>query len=93
MKWCCEGFKTFFSFAGERGFTVFAKRSDLMVLQCRAVNKGEERLFAEAIKKAPVPISIVQELPIRYCPWCGREISRYYKNSIESITRNDMGIS
>lgn len=82
----------FFSYASERGFAVFAKRPDLIVIQCRAVNKGEEGLFAQATSEAPVPFSIVQELHIRYCPWCGRDVLKYYKRNIASILRADLGI-
>ena len=90
IRWCCPGFEFAFRQAGERGFGVFADTSAspvLFVLQHRALDPG-----------ATVPtysghMSVITQVGITYCPWCGRELLKWYKKSLPELYRGDLIVS
>jgi hypothetical protein len=76
MMFCCNAFESNFKMAGTRGFGVFSIQSDkneaAFIVQNRAMEAG-------AI--APTtgsPISLISEMYIRFCPWCGKELNQFY---------------
>jgi len=87
VRWCCIGFKSAFAHAGERGFGVFVDASanpTLFVLQHRALDPG-----------APMPdynghLSIITQTGMTHCPWCGKELARWYKKDISKLVREDL---
>jgi hypothetical protein len=74
IKFCCEILEETFSNTGKDGFAISVKRYSLnenilIYLQSRVEVKKEEyhHIF-------------VNEQVIRYCPWCGKKLSKLIKN-------------
>jgi hypothetical protein len=68
---------------GQRGFGALVRRGDgaaSFLLQCRVVDKGEESRL-----KGPddLPMLLVSEMALRFCPWCGVDLQKYYKKQID----------
>lgn len=86
MKWCCSVFQGWYENGGQRGMAIAAKHTGQntikFFLQSRAIDGG--------VSKLPItdfPISVITQLGIDYCPWCGRELQRWYgKYSIQLAT-------
>ena len=92
MKWCCIGFKGNYEMAGQRGTSILFGRDSLgapeVTLQCRAVDKGQE-----APIKSDNPISIVTDIRIVFCPWCGRDVEKWYRKEVDDLFRPDLKIT
>ena len=77
--------------AGSRGFGVFVKTdggSDPMfVLQHRAIEPNSPR---------PIdynwPLSIVSEIGLQFCPWCGVRLKNWYRKVITELDRSDLAV-
>ena len=91
MKWCCAGFQAQVQFAGERGMAVIVDTSPeaepVFVLQHRVVDVGTESGIS-----ARVPASIVTEIQIQYCPWCGAALHDFYGESVKKFARSDLRV-
>jgi hypothetical protein len=88
--WCCPGFRSAYEDAGGRGLGVLiiGDESDdepRFVFQFRAVRAGSTILWED-----PEPISLVSEAMIRFCPWCGRELAKWYSSSWRGLIRPDI---
>jgi hypothetical protein len=89
MAFCCEQFRLNFEMAGTRGFGVFSvgrfyKDKPAFIIQHRALD-----LNADPPMFAPSPLSLVSEMHIQFCPWCGTQLEEFYGNSPE-ITKPDL---
>jgi hypothetical protein len=90
VKWCCLGLEAATKGAGGRGFGVFVDDTPqpaLFVLEHRALDPD-----------APAPayegrLSIVSQTGMRFCPWCGKELLKWYKNDLPKLVRKDLIIS
>ena len=86
-KWCCDAFKNSYDLAGKRAIAVLVDRSTdgdpEFLLQARAFVKGGEPLDLNTA----VPMSLVTESSMRFCPWCGRNLSRWYRRVIDLLIR------
>lgn len=93
MKWCCMAFEGHYMQAGSRGFTILIGRNSAgkpqFVLQHRALDKGAEG----SVKSDEAPISVVSDVVIQYCPWCGRRLEKWYGKSVDDLFRPDLRIS
>lgn len=93
MKWCCEVFESYYERAGSRGFALLVERSPTnkprFVLQHRALDKWVEETAVSAV----APMSIVSDVVIRYCPWCGRDLGKWYGKSVDVLIRPDLRVS
>ncbi len=91
MNFCCMGFEGMLGSAGERGFGTFTAQYPegevVFVLQHRALDEG-----AEAPPFAPSPLSLVSDLLIQVCPWCGVELKEFYRNDLKKFDRTDLKI-
>lgn len=92
MKWCCGQFQGWHSEAGNRGVGVFARKNldgdPYFVLQHRATEANVQ------VTANPVsPVSLVAEVGIQFCPWCGVRLLDWYRKSLESLERPDLGVS
>lgn len=88
MQWCCNGFRAQFENAGGRGFSVFGARSaglDLFILQHRATEPGDP-----GPPDHGQPLSVVTDVAISCCPWCGTELRSFYRDTTESLRRQDL---
>lgn len=87
--WCCRVFADHYEQAGERGLTVLVLESSQQgprfVLQHRAAEPRDEGRVV-----TPVPVSLVSESDIFYCPWCGRDLSRWYRKHWRELIRPDV---
>ncbi len=89
MKFCCPGFEYWCGEAGQRGFGIFAVVQDGsepdFILQQRAVDLG-----AEIPSFAPAPLTLIAELYIHNCPWCGVSLKEFYRKTAKGIERSDL---
>jgi hypothetical protein len=86
-RWCCSAFKNSYDAAGDRSIAVLVDRygdgDSEFILQSRAFVKGEE----PSDLRTSVPMSLVTESHIEFCPWCGRKLAKWYKNDVDVLTR------
>jgi hypothetical protein len=87
IKWCCEPFKNGFDLAGDRSIAVLVDRysdgESEFILQARAFEKGQE----PAHLSTEVPMSLVTESSIQFCPWCGKNLARWYRKTVDALIR------
>jgi len=91
-RWCCLGLEGQWSNAGLRGIAVVvhsAGGASAFVLQHRAVDAGLENAVAG---DPDVPISLVTDVLIRFCPWCGCELLRWYADVLENLATPGLAI-
>jgi hypothetical protein len=85
---CCMGIEEFHKCAGSRGFGIFTKRFDdgeyQFMLQYRAMDNGASAPFTKS------PLSLVSEIPLKYCPWCGVNLNEFYKDKLGQMERSDL---
>lgn len=91
MEWCCLAFEGWYGQAGERGIGILIGRDSegypQFTLQYRAVERGLEKSVV-----AEVPTSIVLDVQLQYCPWCGRRLGKWYSKHIDALYRPDFKI-
>jgi hypothetical protein len=90
MHWCCNVFEGWFQQAGCRGFGVFvATGTDsrpLFILQFRALDPGKSLSHADS------PISLVSDIQIQFCPWCGADLKKKYGENISELDRSELRV-
>jgi hypothetical protein len=80
IHWCCEGLKAnaLWKSSQQRGLSiVFAKQAGrrcTIELQFRCVDSVHET----ALANVGVPVSLVIEKRIAFCPWCGASLDEHY---------------
>src|SRR4051812_40365589 len=91
--WCCQQLAQHFERRNERGAFVFAQPADssagrnqtLFLLSLRSIDPQ----FVEQLKALkPLPemcVSIQTWLCVRFCPWCGVELERHYRDQIKLL--------
>jgi hypothetical protein len=85
MKWCCSGLEGCFENTGQRGFSVIVSRrshegNGVFYLQARAVADGDPDPGP-----SPAPFTMVSQVAIRYCPWCGEDLRDFYREDLASM--------
>jgi hypothetical protein len=93
MNWCCQIFKGWYDEAGGRGLGIVVGRSPTTKqpyfrIQYRAVDPGCENSVS-----SPNPVSVVSEIGIIFCPWCGRDLKTIYAKNVDELSRPDLEIS
>jgi len=87
MKFCCAGIEGLYENAGLREFAVFAARYPdgfVFVLQHRALDPDVLPPFTES------PMSIVSELLLKYCPWCGINLNQFYQDRLTELDKSEL---
>src|SRR5437867_1587456 len=91
-KWCCEGLKHAFAQRRGRGIYVFAEppKSEIGIpvtfwLGMRSVEKKDLEKLSVAWDERQGALSLQTWRPIRYCPWCGTKLVRFYRNRHEQL--------
>jgi hypothetical protein len=88
---CCPTFQTWLDEAGTRGAAVLIAESrdgkPVFILQHRAVDLGNE----EAVRSEHA-LSLVSEVRIRHCPWCGRRLEDWYRHHWRAFVRTDVPV-
>lgn len=97
VKWCCSGFEGHYGEAGRRGSAVligldFEGRPEF-TLQFRAVDKEHEQSVSSAIVSLETPVGIVVDVGMRFCPWCGRDLEKWYGDVAGALYRPDLKIT
>jgi hypothetical protein len=91
MKWCCPGFEWHYSNAANRGVAILvgsdSRGEPAFTLQYRAVEKGSEELVSSAN-----PISLVIDVGMQYCPWCGKHLATCYGKYVNELYRPSLKI-
>jgi hypothetical protein len=92
MKWCCAAFEGHFQGAGLRGFAVFVATEPgadpMFILQHRAIEPGQSPPLDYG-----APLSIVSDVGIQFCPWCGVRLEEWYRDWINELARSDLRVS
>jgi hypothetical protein len=90
LQWCCKGFEWYYQQAGERDFAMLVGRDEqgdpVFILQHRAIRMGD------SLESTEVPLSLVSETRILFCPWCGRSLVRWYRKAIDQLARPGLRI-
>lgn len=91
MEWCCLTFRGWYEAAGERGLAVLVGRNPSgqaeFLIQHRAVDAG-----SESSVHSESPVSLVSEVGIAFCPWCGRDLNKIYGKNVDALHRPDLKI-
>ena len=101
--WCCEGLKHAFEERLSRGIFVYAEppipeyNVDVTYwLGMRSIDFHDQDRFMEHSSKQeappgfPLPQTLQAWLPIKYCPWCGKKLEKYYKKNYELLTDKEL---
>lgn len=87
VKWCCAAFQGHYQNAGERTFSVLvdqdSSQQPAFFLQHRALDPGDQ-----LPSSVQVPVSVISDVQIRFCPWCGRSLARWYKLWIADLRKS-----
>ena len=79
------GFQAHYNLAGSRGLASLIDRDRqgelIFILQIRCVDKGEVFAYTE------IPVMLVEDHRIQFCPWCGVNLGSFYKNIDEKFLR------
>lgn len=90
MKWCCAVFQDHFAEAGSRGFGIFLVDSDRedpgFIFQFRAMDAGATAPICET------PLSIVSDVHVHFCPWCGVKLARFYRKHYRELDRSELRV-
>jgi hypothetical protein len=97
VKWCCPGFEGHYGEAGENGGGIlvgldFEGRPEF-TLQFRAVDKEYEQSVSSAIASLEPSIVLVVDIGMRYCPWCGRDLEKWYSGVADLLYRPGLKIT
>lgn len=91
VKWCCFGFKAGYENAGRRGSAMLVGRNHFgdpaITLQVRTVALGQEEYV-----RSECLASIVTDVVITFCPWCGVDAVKWYGNYVDKLFREGLKI-
>ena len=86
------GFEHFSKEAGNRGFGIFSHKWEdgewTFWLQFRALDPDGRQPV-----EAPIPLTLVSEIRLNYCPWCGAKLQEFYEFSVEGLKRTDLKLT
>jgi|WetSurSiteA1Bulk_404760.scaffolds.fasta_scaffold399290_2 hypothetical protein len=85
MKWCCATFRGWFEEAGNRGFGVVVDSTTTQpsfLLQHRSVEMDDA-----GPANHPRPLTLVGQLGILFCPWCGVNLAAFYGAEVKAMER------
>jgi hypothetical protein len=90
MKWCCKVFQGWFEEAGKRGLGVFVSTPDhsepAFILQYRALDPGVP------VPQTDFPLSSVSDVHIHFCPSCGANLKKLYRDSFRELDRPELRV-
>jgi hypothetical protein len=90
MKWCCKVFQGWFEEAGKRGLGVFVSTKGdpepAFILQYRALDPGVPAPQPDS------PLSFVSDVRIHFCPWCGADLKRSYRDRFPELDRSELQV-
>jgi len=96
-QWCCAGFKGNYEQAGHRGFSVLIEKDDCLgasfLIQSRAVEQSDQEREHVLLQSTDFPVSVVAQTGMRFCPWCGIDLKRFYGSRTAELDRPGYSIS
>jgi hypothetical protein len=84
-KWCCSAFENAYLLEDERGVAAMYEHMGDMVrfsLLFRAVEKQYQTQLVQSF-----PLTVVQQVPIKCCPWCGTNLAKHYGRQIQLLPK------
>jgi hypothetical protein len=93
MKYCCDDFETAYKNYPKRGVSVLTRKFQYVeeptfVLLFVTIDLDDEKELIKTDESGhPIPYSIVTQMVIIYCPWCGKNLSSFYKKTWKSIMK------
>jgi hypothetical protein len=90
MKYCCPGFECAVDNAGKRGPAVFVEdigSKPLFLMQWRFADK---EVADSIVINSPHAVSLIEDVGLRYCPWCGVSLKDFYSKSWQDLVRPDL---
>lgn len=100
MKFCCSTFKHLLQNQEERGWSVIVNEcnaSPAFFVVFRSLNNKDLPLWNDVVKQSGISeklqsleilsleMLLGSEVPITFCPWCGRRLIRSYKKTWRAI--------
>jgi hypothetical protein len=90
MKWCCLGFEGHFQMAGFRGFSIFVstknRQNPVFIMQHRTLDPGVD------IPNTEHALTIVSDIQISFCPWCGSGLHKFYRKHYQELDRRELNV-
>jgi hypothetical protein len=94
--WCCAGFQGNYEAAGHRGFAVLIEKDDYLgtrfTIQSRAVDQSNQEELHTHLLQTTFAVSVVAETGMRFCPWCGVDLKRFYGKRTAELHRSGFSI-
>jgi len=91
MRWCCRSFESAYQHAGRRGFAILIGKDPVIgpyfVWQHRVVDRGRE-----AELQGPLEMNVITDTGLLFCPWCGKNLRRFYGRHADDLVRPDFEI-
>jgi hypothetical protein len=93
MKYCCDDFETAYKTYPKRGISVLTREYQYVeeptfILLFVSVDQDDEKILKKLDESGlPIPYSIATERVIMYCPWCGQNLSRFYKKNWKNMMK------
>jgi hypothetical protein len=79
-------FRIAYQHAGQRGFAVLvgavAVIGPYFIWQRRSLEKARETEI-----QGPFDVELVSDIGLLFCPWCGKDLGRFYRRHIEAHVR------
>jgi hypothetical protein len=98
-KWCCEAVRQHFENRGERGVFIYAEPPHPPVtgqpsywLAVNAIDQVNIPRIPKPADGASLPIMLQTWLPVRFCPWCGRRLVRFYRKHWKQLFDKDVSV-
>lgn len=89
--WCCLGLKRAFEYRNESGIYVFAELPHELLghgasfwMGMRSIDVGDPPIKLVP-SNDPGLICIETTLPIKFCPWCGCRLARFYRKTFRQL--------
>jgi len=86
MKWCCDGFKQAYDDRYDRTIYVYPSPPKpeydfpdaFFWIAMRCIEQKELAKGPIGVTRKDLAITIATQRPIKYCPWCGRNLREFY---------------
>jgi hypothetical protein len=93
IRWCCQTFRSYCEEAGRRGLGVVVEETEVgptFLIQCRSIDPKDEQAFRAV--NTPVPVSLVTQTGMLFCPWCGKNLRRRYGRHVKDLSQPELSI-
>lgn len=85
IKWCCPAFQGNYEAFGGRGFSIVVVIKEPGTFQFKLVSRAIDKVHMHSLTSTLVPVSLLTETGIQFCPWCGCNLSKYYQSYVHEL--------